>query len=57
MKADEQPRQRCESCGKIITEEEYITNFESRGEFWGAPCSEEVVIGYHCKECGYRGDF
>lgn len=42
----------CLECGHLISDEEYITVFESRGEFWGSPCSEEVVIGYNCGNCG-----
>ena len=42
----------CEHCGAVIDEcdlilEEYE---ESRGEFWGIPCSERMVVA-HCPEC------
>jgi hypothetical protein len=47
----------CETCGlffewDIIPNENIKTTFESRGEFWGAPCSEEVVVGWVCPGCG-----
>jgi len=44
---------KCDECDKELVDEEIITVFESRGEFWGAPCSEEVVIGYECVNCGH----
>ena len=48
---------KCENCGSKITDEDYLTDFESRGEFWGAPCSEEVVYGYSCPACKHEGVF
>jgi hypothetical protein len=48
----------CEECWAVFVWDkiphEYIrTAFESRGEFWGAPCSEEVVVGFECPNCGH----
>jgi len=48
---------KCDECKKELLDEEIITQFESRGEFWGAPCSEEIVTGYKCSSCGYSEDF
>ena len=39
----------CEECGKVFEEDEICTWQESRGEFWGAPCSEEMEGCPHCK--------
>lgn len=47
----------CEECKAIIGQEDYITEFEDRGEFWGAQCKEEIVIGYKCPVCGHKGMF
>ena len=47
----------CIGCKKVLGEEDYITTYEDRGEFWGCPCSEEIVIGYKCSKCGAEGDF
>ena len=54
---------RCEECGKIFNEEEMGCWGESRGEYWGVSCSEQVCgcpschsMYYHeavaCKICG-----
>ena len=54
---------RCEECGEIFREDEMGYWRESRGEFWGSPCSEEMAgcpcchsMYYHeanpCKICG-----
>lgn len=53
---------KCVECNHIFDEGEQAVWYESRGEFWGSPCSErmtgcpvckgdydEVV---QCKECG-----
>lgn len=56
MMADEQEQERCPSCGKIISDEEYITEYEDRGECHGCPYSEEVVYGYKC-ECGHEEEY
>jgi len=46
---------RCPSCCKLLDEEEgYEGNYESRGEFWGSPCSEYVVTKIKCIYCGYE---
>ncbi len=42
----------CGYCGEKLDEEDIRTANESRGEFWGAPCSECIVIGYNCPHCG-----
>lgn len=43
----------CRDCGRICKDDKLdtYTYFESRGEFWGAPCSEEMTE-YFCPECG-----
>ena len=38
---------RCNDCGKEFFEPKAVE--ESRGEFWGMPCSETM---YYCPECG-----
>lgn len=52
MKADESIT-KCSNCKHVITETEYLTEFEDRGTF----CKEEIVTGYKCKVCGYEEDF
>ncbi|MBW3011541.1 hypothetical protein KY326_04960 [Candidatus Woesearchaeota archaeon] len=47
----------CEECGEKLSDEDMHSVFESRGEFWGAPCREEVLTGYHCQNCGYEAKF
>jgi len=47
----------CESCGERLDDEEVNSCYESRGEFWGAPCSENIVTGYKCGNCGYEVTF
>ena len=37
----------CESCGRDFDRPRQVE--ESRGEFWGAPCSETM---YYCPHCG-----
>lgn len=37
----------CESCGNVFDEPDEVE--ESRGEFWGMPCSETM---YYCPCCG-----
>ncbi len=49
--------EKCPECNEPMIEEHYITVWESRGEFWGAPCSEEIVTGYKCPFCGELTDF
>lgn len=44
------PRFRCCDCGKYFDYPKYV--MESRGEFWGSPCYEEMP---YCPYCG--GDF
>lgn len=53
---------RCDECGHIFEEGEEATWKESRGEYWGRPCEEEmsvcpVCMGtyqkvYKCEICG-----
>lgn len=47
----------CHECNAEINNEDYIGEYEERGEYWGAPCNEYVVTGYICPECGFRGVF
>ena len=42
----------CKDCGKVFDGDEIERRYESRGEFWGVPCSEEIAV---CPRCG--GDF
>lgn len=42
----------CMDCGRIFEDEEQKTWSESRGEFWGVSCSEEMS---GCPDCG--GDY
>ena len=42
----------CLECGHVFSEEEISVWQESRGEYWGAPCSESVS---GCPSCG--GDY
>ena len=44
----------CNECGNKLKDEDIKTQNESRGEFWGAPCSETIVIGFKCSSCGYE---
>ena len=48
---------KCDECGNELHDEEIHSVYEDRGEFWGAPCSEEIVTGYECKECGHKEAF
>lgn len=41
---------RCNDCGHIFDEGEEYTWQESRGEFWGSPCSETLSGCPICKE-------
>jgi len=48
----------CSNCGEKLDEEFDIHGVnEGRGEFWGAPCSEYVITGYHCHSCDYEEEF
>lgn len=40
---------KCCNCGNIFEEDEIIIRQESRGEFWGAPCYEEMVYSPCCE--------
>lgn len=51
----------CEGCDMFfvwtdLPDESIKTIRESRGEFWGAPCSEEIVAGWECPSCGHYND-
>lgn len=56
MNADE-TYDKCPECQAIIDNEDYITTYESRGEFWGSPSYEEIVTGFKCKVCGYKEEY
>lgn len=43
---------KCTECGAVF--EEPKTWWESRGEFGGSPCSEEMSGCPNCGECGYE---
>lgn len=47
----------CTDCGAKLDDEDIKTATESRGEFWGAPCSETIVVGVHCHTCGFDETF
>ena len=47
----------CEDCKVEIKDEDFVGGYESRGEFWGAPCQEAVVTGYTCQNCGHHETF
>ena len=47
----------CENCGLELDDEEFNTVMESRGECHGAPCSEQVLLGYKCEKCGHIETF
>jgi len=47
----------CTDCGEKLDDEDIRTASESRGEFWGAPCSETIVVGFECSSCGYKETF
>ena len=40
---------RCIDCGKIFDDDDVAVWEESRGEFWGVPCSETVSGCPHCQ--------
>lgn len=44
---------KCSHCGETFTEDEVVVKTwrESRGEFWGTPCSEEMSEST-CPHCG-----
>jgi hypothetical protein len=42
----------CPWCGKKYSDDDFHYVRESRGEFWGAPCSEEVIDYITCHYCG-----
>lgn len=47
---------KCYDCGAVFEEDEVVVEEydESRGEFWGMPCSEHIVE-WHCPCCGSDG--
>lgn len=47
----------CCDCGTKLDDEDIKTSTESRGEFWGAPCSETIIVGYKCPSCGHNETF
>lgn len=46
----------CPYCGEKYDDDDYHIVYESRGEFWGAPCSEPVLYWVDCHNCGERYD-
>jgi hypothetical protein len=47
----------CGFCGEKLGDEDIHSVYESRGEYWGSPCREQVVTGYKCSNCGQGQDF
>ena len=47
---------RCNACGEIFDELGCKAVEESRGEYWGIPCSETVYYEC-CPHCGEEDDF
>jgi uncharacterized C2H2 Zn-finger protein len=43
----------CSNCHKELDDDAITWTWESRGEFWGQPCSERVPTGYTCNKCGH----
>jgi rubredoxin len=43
----------CSNCHTYLADDAITWVSESRGEFWGTPCSERVPTGYTCQSCGY----
>lgn len=48
---------RCPECGTALVEDDFSGEYEPRGEFWGAPCSEYITTGFVCHECGHEEEF
>lgn len=51
----------CDSCDDYfiwdkIDDTLIRTQNESRGEFWGAPCFERVVVGWICPGCTHYNE-
>ena len=57
LKAHQNDDGRCDGCCAYICDEDYHTEYESRGEFWGAPCEERICTGYTCSKCGHQEDY
>lgn len=53
----------CEGCNQGILWERVldchaeITEGNGILSFWGAPCEEQIVVGYECPLCGHKNDF
>lgn len=47
----------CAECGEVLDDESFTSQYESRGECWGAPCSERISTGYTCSSCGHDETF
>lgn len=45
--------ERCDECGCELNSTDFIYVWENRGEYWGAPCQEEICTGYKCNACGH----
>lgn len=39
---------RCKECGRLFYEDEVMVVEESRGEFWGFPCTEKMHYSPCC---------
>ncbi len=49
--------ERCAECGCLLSDDDYETTYESRGEHFGTPCSEQITTGYCCHTCGNTEDY
>jgi hypothetical protein len=47
----------CSECGWILSDDDFESEYEDRGSFWGSPCSENIIIGYNCSNCGHKESF
>jgi len=47
----------CEFCGEELNDDDYYGAYEDRGEFQGRPCSEYILQGYRCTNCGIHEEF
>lgn len=46
----------CAACGVKLKDDDILTISQS-SQFWGAPCSETIVVGYKCGACGQGEQF
>jgi len=47
----------CGEYGCKYCDDDFHTVWEPRGEFWGAPCSEEIIDYIMCHCCGERYEY